>query len=91
MLALSKDGGDIVNSIIIKKNSLTGVPYGRQYNFKGEKLEVYVLQGELTSPYECTLLYKYIVTGMDKNVKAVGVHSTSRLLSILRAVWQARA
>ena len=69
MLAFAKDGGDIVNSIIIKKNSLTGVPYGRQYNFKGEKLEVYVLQGELTSPYECTLLYKYIVTGMDKNAK----------------------
>lgn len=67
MLAFSQNGEDIINSIIIKKNSTVGVPYGKRYSFKGDKLEVYVLQGETSNPYDCTLLYKYIVEGLIKH------------------------
>lgn len=66
MLAFAKDGKDIINSIIIRKNSKVGAPFGKHYSFKGDKLEAYVLQGESTSPYNCTLLYKYLITGMRK-------------------------
>lgn len=67
MLAFAPDGERIINSIIIKKNSTVGVPYGRHYSFRGDKLEVYVLQGETSDPYNSTLLYKYIVKGLKKN------------------------
>ena len=69
MLALSKDESSYVNSIIIKKNSKMNETFGRKYQFKGEKLDVYVLQGESTSPYESDLLYKYVISGMPKGQK----------------------
>jgi len=69
MLALSKDETDYVNSIIIEKNSKMNEQFGRQYQFSGEKLDVYVLQGESKSPYDCTLLYKYVISGMPGKQK----------------------
>jgi len=69
MLALSKDETDYVNSIIIKKNSKMNEQFGRQYQFSGDKLDVYVLQGESKSPYDCALLYKYIISGMPTGKK----------------------
>ena len=67
MLAFDRSGEKIINSIIIRKNSTVGVPYGKHYSFRGDRLEVYVLQGETNDPYECTLLYKYIVKGLTKH------------------------
>ncbi|MGM9968967.1 MAG: Hsp70 family protein [Anaeroplasma sp.] len=64
---------NIVNSIILKKNSIVGVPCGKNYVFSGEKMEVYVLQGESEDPYESTLLYKFIVSGMN-NEKDITVN-----------------
>ena len=64
MLALSKDETDYVNSIIIEKNSKMNEQFGRKYQFSGDKLDVYVLQGESKSPYDCDLLYKYVISGM---------------------------
>lgn len=69
MLALSKDETDYVNSIIIEKNSKMNEQFGRQYQFNGDKLDVYVLQGESKSPYDCTLLYKYVISGMPGGQK----------------------
>lgn len=69
MLALSKDETDYVNSIIIEKNSKMNQQFGRQYQFSGETLDVYVLQGESKSPYDCTLLYKYVISGMPGKQK----------------------
>ena len=69
MLALSKDETDYVNSIIIEKNSKMNEQFGRQYQFSGDKLDVYVLQGESKSPYDCTLLYKYVISGMPGGQK----------------------
>ena len=66
MLAFANDGNSIINSIIIKKNSTVGVPHGKHYSFRGDKLEAYVLQGESNDPYDCTLLYKYLARGMQK-------------------------
>lgn len=69
MLALSKDETDYVNSIIIEKNSKMDEQFGRKYQFSGETLDVYVLQGESKSPYDCTLLYKYVISGMPGKQK----------------------
>lgn len=69
MLAFAGDGTSIINSIIIKKNSMVGKPYSKRYTFAGEQLQAYVLQGESSSPYDCTLLYKYVISGMKKGVK----------------------
>lgn len=69
MLALASDEKSYINSIIIKKNSKLNEPYSREYSFKGEKLQVYVLQGESRDPYDCVIIGKYIITGMDKSEK----------------------
>ena len=71
MLAKSKDGKDYINSEIIPKDSKLGKPFGKQYSFRGDTLEVYVLQGEERDPHEATILYKYIVTGMPSGVKNI--------------------
>jgi len=63
MLAFTKDEKSIVNSPIIKKNSPLNQKYGNPYSFSGEKMDVYVLQGESTAARDCTLLYKYCVSG----------------------------
>jgi molecular chaperone DnaK (HSP70) len=69
MLALAKDEVTYVNSIIIKKNSLLNTPFDREYSFGGEKMDVFVLQGESAEPRDCTLLYKYCVSGFSKGKK----------------------
>ena len=69
MLALSKDETTFVNSIIIKKNSSLNTPFGKEYVFAGDKMDVFVLQGEFSEPHECTLLYKYCVSGFSKGKK----------------------
>ncbi len=69
MLAMAKDESGFVNSVIIKKNSKMNETFGRQYQLRGDKLDVYVLQGEELSPYDCDLLYKYEITGMPSGQK----------------------
>jgi len=68
MLVFSKDE-TIVNSIILKKNSLLNTPFGKEYVFGGENMDVFVLQGESIEPRDCTLLYKYCVLGFTKGKK----------------------
>ena len=58
MLALASDQKTYINSIIIPKNS-----------FSGEKLQVYVLQGESRDPYESDIVGAYSVTGVPENSK----------------------
>ena len=69
MLALSNDETTYINSIIIKKNSKVNETFSRDYVFGGEKLQVYVLQGESRDPYECDIIGAYSITGMPSNVK----------------------
>ena len=65
MLSFAQNGEDIVNSIIIEKNSKVNTPYSREYNFDGNQLDVYVLQGESRDPYDNELLGKYVVKGVN--------------------------
>ena len=44
-------------------------PFSKQYTFSGQNLDIYVLQGESNDPFECALLYKYVITGMPQNRK----------------------
>jgi molecular chaperone DnaK len=69
MLVLSKDETTFKNSIILKKNSLYNTEFGNEYKFAGEKMDVFVLQGESDEPRDCTLLYKYCVSGFTKGKK----------------------
>jgi molecular chaperone DnaK (HSP70) len=69
MLALSKDETNYKNSIIIKKNSLLNTEFGNEYKFAGDRMDVFVLQGESEEPRDCTLLYKYCVSGFVKGKK----------------------
>jgi molecular chaperone DnaK len=69
MLAFSKDETTCINSIIIKKNSALNDKFGKEYVFSGDKMDVFVLQGESDGPRDCTLLYKYCVSGFSKGKK----------------------
>ena len=63
----------MVNSFVIKKNSNVGEPYDKEYNYQGEKMEAYVLQGENEDPHETTILYKYEITGFPSGKNQVVV------------------
>ncbi len=69
MLALANDNKTYINSIIIKKNSRVNETFSREYTFAGEKLQVYVLQGESRDPYETDIIGAYSITGMPKDNK----------------------
>jgi len=69
MLAFTKDEKSIVNSPIIKKNSPLNQKFGKPYSFGGEKMDVYVLQGESDNPRDCKLLYRYSVSGFTRGQK----------------------
>lgn len=65
---ISKDvsGKNFVNSIIIPKNSKVNQVFSKTYDFQGEKLEVYCLQGENREPIYNDLLGYYVISGMKK-------------------------
>lgn len=69
MLALASDEKSYINSIIIRKNSKVNETFSKEYTFSGDKLEVYVLQGESRDPYDCDIIGKYTITGMQKGEK----------------------
>ncbi len=61
----------MLNSIIIPKNSFVGKDYSDWYAGLGtDKIDVYVMQGESTDPFACTLLYKYSIHGLPKTAKS---------------------
>ena len=69
MLAFNKQN-KVINSVIVPKDSPRNQPIGKDYTFTGDKLNVYVLQGEAENPYDHEkILYKYIITGMNPGEK----------------------
>lgn len=66
MLTLADNDTDYKNSIILAKNSKIGVAQKKDYKLKSDQCEVYVLQGETEDPFDCSLLYKYTITGLTK-------------------------
>lgn len=65
MLTVADNETEFINSIILAKNSKIGVAKNKNYELRSDKCEVYVLQGETEDPLDCTLLYKYTVTGLQ--------------------------
>lgn len=70
MLALASDEKSYINSIIIKKNSHVNETFSREYTFAGDRLQVFVLQGESRDPYECDIIGAYSITGMPTGNKS---------------------
>ena len=70
MVAENQDRSKYLNSIIIKKNSQIPAENACGYSIRvsanrdANKLEVYMLQGEVEAPIECTVLGKYVCTGV---------------------------
>ena len=69
MVAENEDRSKYLNSIIIRKNSSIPAENACDYtirvsaNKNANKLEVYMLQGEVENPLECTILGKYVFSG----------------------------
>jgi len=69
MVAENADRSKYINSFIIKKN--TTIPcncpkaHTLRVGSRGGELEVYMLQGENDVPLECTILGKYVFSGVE--------------------------
>ncbi len=70
MISISPDGGEYINSIIIKKNTKIPTkntkPFHFRTNAKDNELEVYVLQGEYRRPLDNTIINKYVISKIER-------------------------
>jgi len=66
ILVYDSDEDEIVNKIVIPKNSKYGVFFDEEYFSRNDKIKIYVLQGESTNPFDSTLLYLYEIQGLTK-------------------------
>jgi molecular chaperone DnaK len=70
MIAESEDGSRYVNSVLLRRNSPIPSEEVRPYQFTvsgaDAELEVYLTQGEMDSPADCSYLGRYLVTGFGK-------------------------
>ena len=70
MIAVSPDGEQYINSIIIKKNTKIPAsntrPFKLKTRAKDNELEVYVLQGEFTRPLDNTVINKYVIYDIER-------------------------
>ena len=66
MIALDSNEKDFINSIIIPKNSSVNKEFKKNYRSNGSEIEIYVLQGEEKDPQYCSVLGKYIISGVDR-------------------------
>ena len=69
-VAVSPDGSSYVNDVIIRRNQPIPVEDGKAYlhethGGRNEKLEIYLTQGESTRPLDCSVLGKYVFTGIQ--------------------------
>ena len=69
-VAVSPDGSSYVNDVIIRRNLPIPVEDARTYlhethGGRNEKLEIYLTQGESTRPLDCSVLGKYVFTGIQ--------------------------
>ena len=61
ILVYDNDKEAVENSIIIKKGSEYNKYFGQEYFLSAKEIEIFVLQGESTNPYESNLLCKYVI------------------------------
>lgn len=77
MIAVSEDGTKYINDIIIPANHPRPVKAAKGFLFqvsknKHSEMEIFVLQGEKENPLDNRIQFRYIVSGMDYNVKNKG-------------------
>jgi molecular chaperone DnaK len=77
-VAISPDGSSYVNDVIIRRNLPIPVEDVKAYlhethGGRNEKLEVYLTQGESTRPLDCSVLGKYVFTGIQATDSEVQV------------------
>lgn len=70
MVAVNEDFSRYVNSVIIPKNSpIPGAmqrPYTLRLGGENPELDVYLLQGESERPLDCTMLGRYVFSGLAR-------------------------
>jgi Mg-chelatase subunit ChlD len=77
-IAVSPDGTSYVNDVIIRRN--LAIPAENKTSYLHEthggantKLEVYLTQGESTRPLDCTILGKYVFSGISPTDREVRI------------------
>ncbi len=66
ILVYDNENDSFLNSTIIKKGSNYNKYFGKEYFTSGKEIEIYVLQGESSDPFESDLLCKYIIESESK-------------------------
>jgi molecular chaperone DnaK len=69
-VAISPDGSSYVNDVIVRRNLPIPAEAAKAYlhethGGRNETLEVYLTQGESTRPLDCSVLGKYVFTGIQ--------------------------
>jgi len=69
VVAVSLDGSTYVNDIVIRRNVPIPAKNAKSYSHAthggaNDRLEVYLTQGESSQPIECSILGKYVFTGL---------------------------
>ena len=69
-IAVSPDGSSYVNDVIIRRNRPIPVEDRKVYlhethGGRNEKLEIYLTQGESNRPLDCSVIGKYVFTGIQ--------------------------
>ena len=77
-VAVSADGSAYVNDVVIRRNLPIPAENTRSYlhathGGANEKLEVYLTQGESSAPLDCTVLGKYVFSGIQSTDAEVTV------------------
>ena len=77
MIAVSQDGTRYINDIIIPANHPRPVRAAKAFSFQTRargtnEMEIFVLQGDKTNPLDCSIPYKYVVSGIKHNRETRG-------------------
>ncbi len=78
VVAVSADGKSYVNDIVVRRNRPIPVEDTRSYLHEthagaNSKLEVYLTQGESLAPLDCTILGKYVFSGIEPTADEVTI------------------
>jgi len=72
IIAVSPDNTRYINEIIIPANHIRPVKVAKAFGFQTSSkidniMEIYVLQGDKVNPLDCSIPYKYVVSGLKHN------------------------
>ena len=82
-VAVSPDGSSYVNDVVIRRNVAIPARDTRSYRLAthggaNDRMEVYLTQGESASPLDCTILGRYVFTGIQATDAEVDVDVSLR-------------